>query len=151
MREFLYECELWVPRPRSEVFEFFADAANLQAITPDWLDFRIETPLPIVMRAGALIDYRLKVHGIPLRWRTEILEWDPPNRFVDFQVRGPYRLWHHTHVFEDRDGGTLCRDRVRYNPPGGVLADRLLVRRDIARIFACRREALAARFAAGGS
>lgn len=142
MRESRFESELWLPRPVEEVFPFFADAGNLERLTPPWLRFRILTPRPIEMRPGALIDYRLRVHGLPLAWRTRIEAWEPPHRFVDAQLRGPYRLWHHTHTFEARDGGTLCRDVVRYAVPGGALVDRLLVRRDVERIFAYRREEL---------
>lgn len=138
MAEHVLKSEIWVPRSRAEVFPFFADAHNLPAITPPWLKFEILTPAPIAMRAGALIDYRIKVHGLPLRWRTEIAEWNPPHRFVDVQLRGPYRLWHHTHTFEERDGGTLCGDVVRYRPVGGALINWLFVRRDVERIFAFR-------------
>lgn len=142
MRESRFELELWLPRPRSEVFAFFADAANLDRLTPPWLGFRILTPPPIVLRQGALIDYRLRLHGLPLRWRTRIEVWDPPRRFVDLQLRGPYRLWHHTHTFTEQGGGTLCRDVVRYAVPGGPWIDRLFVRRDLRRIFAHRSEVL---------
>lgn len=142
MKEFSLQAELWVPRPRAEVFDFFSDARNLQALTPPWVNFAVLTPAPIELRAGALIDYRIRVHGLPLRWRTEITEWQPPRRFVDVQLRGPYTLWHHTHTFEERDGGTLCLDEVRYRPRGGALVNRLFVRRDVERIFAFRRERL---------
>lgn len=138
-----FSAELWLPRAPAEIFPFFAEARNLQRITPPWLDFAIVTPPPIEMRAGALIDYRLKVHGIPLRWRTEITAWEPPVRFVDEQVRGPYRVWRHTHTFEAKDGGTLCRDEVEYAAIGGVLIEKLFVRRDIERIFRHRNETLA--------
>lgn len=148
MRESRFESEIWLPRPRAEVFPFFADAGNLERLTPPWLGFRILTPPPIAMSAGARIDYRLRVHGLPLRWRTRIEVWDPPHRFVDVQLRGPYRLWHHTHTFEEGDGGTLCRDVVRYAVPGGALVDRLFVRRDVERIFAFRGEALRSLFGA---
>jgi ligand-binding SRPBCC domain-containing protein len=148
MSEQTFADELWLPRPRAEVFPFFADARNLEAITPAFLKFVVLTPAPIEMRAGALIDYKLRVHGIPLRWRTLISAWDAPRRFVDEQVRGPYRQWIHEHTFEERDGGTLMRDVVRYRVPGGALADRLFVRRDVERIFAFRREVLVRHFAA---
>jgi len=98
------------------------------------------------MRAGTLIEYRIRFHGIPIRWRTEIVEWDAPHRFVDVQLRGPYTLWHHTHTFEDRGGGTLCLDDVRYRPCGGALTNWLFVRRDVERIFAFRSERLAQTF-----
>lgn len=142
MPEVCFHTELWLPRSRAEVFPFFADARNLELITPPWLRFEILTPLPIPMQAGALIEYRLRVHGIPVRWRTEIVEWAPPERFVDVQVRGPYVLWHHTHTFAERDGGTLCVDRVRYWPRGGALVNWLFVRRDVEHIFAYRAQKL---------
>lgn len=147
MKTFLFSTELWLPRPRAEVFHFFADAHNLEAITPPWLRFEILTPKPIEMRPGALIDYRIRVHGIPIRWRTEITEWQPPHRFVDQQIRGPYTLWHHTHSFVERDGGTLCRDEVIYRPRGGWLIDYLFVRHDVAKIFSYRTEQLKKAFA----
>jgi ligand-binding SRPBCC domain-containing protein len=142
-----FEMEQWLPRPRTEVFPFFADAANLQAITPPWLDFKVVMPGPITMRPGALIDYRLKLRGIPIGWRTEISVWEPPFRFVDRQLKGPYRQWIHEHTFEEKDGGTLCRDRVDYAVPGGTLVNRLFVRRDVETIFAFRREQLDRLFA----
>lgn len=126
---------VWLPLPPDRLFPFFSDAANLQTITPDWLDFRILTPLPIEMRSGALIRYRIRVRGLSFGWLTEIEEWDPPHGFVDRQLKGPYVLWHHRHGFEPRDGGTLATDVVHYWPKGGRLADRLFVRRDVARIF----------------
>ena len=103
---------------------------------------------PIAMAPGTLIDYRLRIHGLPIRWQSEISEWTPPLRFVDEQRRGPYRLWHHTHEFEERDGGTLCRDRVRYAVWGGALVDKLLVARDVRAIFAYRERTLRQIFAA---
>lgn len=142
MREFALQTELWLPRPPAEVFPFFAEARNLESLTPPWLNFEVLTPAPIAMRAGALIDYRIRVHGFPIRWRTEIAEWQPPHRFADVQLRGPYTLWHHTHTFEDRDGGTLCGDQVRYRPRGGALVHWLFVRRDVQRIFRYREQRL---------
>ncbi len=142
MKTRTFESELWLPRPVPEVFDFFADARNLQQITPRWLDFEIVTPGRVDMRAGALIDYRLRVHGMPFKWQTEITAWEPPRRFVDEQRRGPYKLWIHEHTFESQDGGTQARDRVRYAVPGGWLIDRLFVRRDVQKIFAFRREKL---------
>jgi ligand-binding SRPBCC domain-containing protein len=147
MREFTIQTELWLPRPPYEVFPFFAEARNLETLTPTWLKFIVLTPAPIVMRPGTLIDYRITVHGLPIRWRTEIAEWDPPRRFVDVQLRGPYTLWHHTHTFMDRDAGTLCLDRVRYRPRGGALINWLFVRRDIERIFQYRQQRLKELFA----
>ena len=118
---YLLQREQWISRPIEDVFAFFSDAGNLEAITPNWLGFQILTPRPIVMRPGALIAYRLRWHGLALRWLTEIQRWNPPTEFVDVQVHGPYRLWHHTHSFEPRDGRTLIRDVVRYELPFGLL------------------------------
>ena len=122
-----------------EVFPFFADAGNLEAITPPWLAFRVVTPRPIEMRAGALIEYRLKLHGVPIRWLTRIEEWVPGERFVDAQLHGPYRLWHHTHEFEPRRRRRHAdaRQRAVALPLGrlGELARRLFVGRDLERIF----------------
>ena len=121
-----------------EVFEFYANAANLEQITPEWLGFRIVSAQPIEMAPGTLIEYRLRLHGVPVRWLTRIETWEPGERFVDVQVEGPYRLWHHTHSFEPHDDGTRVRDEVRYAlplGPVGALAHRLFVRRDLERIF----------------
>jgi ligand-binding SRPBCC domain-containing protein len=142
VKVFTFHTELWLPRPRTEVFQFFTDVQNLETITPSWVNFQVLTPKPVVLRQGALIDYRICVHGFPLCWRTEITEWSPPHQFVDVQLHGPYKLWHHTHTFEERDGGTLCRDDVRYRPPGGALMNWLFVRRDVERIFAYRQQRL---------
>jgi ligand-binding SRPBCC domain-containing protein len=110
------------------------------------LHFHVVTPPPIVMREGTLIDCRLRVRGLPLRWRTRINEWHPPHRFVDEQLRGPYRQWIHTHTFEARDGGTLARDIVQYAVLFDFIAHSLFVRRDIEKIFAFRQAALRRRF-----
>jgi ligand-binding SRPBCC domain-containing protein len=131
-----------LPVPRADVFPFFAAAENLERLTPPWLHFRILTPTPFAMRRGALIDYRIRLHGLPLRWRTEIAEWEPPFRFVDTQLRGPYRLWVHTHTFTDVPGGTRCDDEIRYAVPGGRLVDTLFVRSQVERIFAYRQGVL---------
>lgn len=144
IREF--QTELWLPLPPEQLFPFFADAASLDAITPPWLHFQIVTPPPIEMREGALIDYKLRVRGLPLRWRTRINVWQPPHCFVDEQLRGPYLQWIHEHIFEPRDGGTLARDHVRYAAPFDWLTHRWLVRPDIEKIFKFRAEALTRRF-----
>ena len=142
-----FHSELWLPRQRDEVFRFFADAANLEAITPDWLNFRIVTPQPIEMRVGARIDYRLRIRGVPVRWRSEITRWEPPHAFTDEQLRGPYRAWVHTHRFLETNGGTTVIDDVDYSVWGGRLVDLLVVRRDVEKIFRHRRRALARRIA----
>lgn len=132
----------WLDRPLEEVFEFFSAARNLELLTPDFLQFHVITPEPIVMKEGLLIDYRLKLRGIPIRWRSEIALWDPPFRFVDEQVKGPYRKWHHLHQFEEKDGGTLVTDEVHYQVWGGGLVNRFFVRPDVESIFAYREEKL---------
>ena len=142
MKTHTQTAELWLPQPRDLVFTFFADARNLESITPPLLHFEIVTPSPIVMRVGTRIDYRLRLHGIPLRWQSEITTWDPPFRFVDEQRRGPYRQWIHTHEFVEQSGGTLCRDHVVYAVPGGRIVNWLLVRRDVEQIFAYRQSVL---------
>ena len=149
MNVFIFETELWLPRPRTEVFDFFADAHNLQILTPSFLHFEILTPRPIPMHAGALIDYRLRVHGIPVRWRTKITTWEPPLRFVDEQIRGPYRQWIHEHRFVEKDGRTLCNDEVRYAVWGGAVVNNLFVRRDVRAIFEFRRKKLLEMFGGG--
>lgn len=136
-----------IERPIEEVFAFYGDAHNLERITPPLLGFEVTTPAPIAMGAGTLIEYRLRLHRVPVRWRTRIEVWEPPHRFVDVQVKGPYSLWEHTHTFEqDGPGATVMQDRVRYSIPFGPLgdlADRLLVRRDLRQIFDYRRDAVA--------
>ena len=146
---YVLQREQFLPVSAEEAFDFFADAFNLELITPPWLNFRVDTPRPIEMRAGSMIEYRLRLHGVPVRWLTRIESWEPGARFADVQLRGPYRHWHHTHTFEARDGGTLMRDVVRYSLPLGPLgrlARALIVRRDLDRIFDFRRDAVAARF-----
>jgi ligand-binding SRPBCC domain-containing protein len=143
----LLERQQWIVRPIGAVFAFFSDAANLQAITPPWLDFCILTQLPVKLEAGALLDYRIRLLGVRLKWRTVIEDWQPPYRFVDRQVRGPYALWHHTHEFVEQDGGVLMTDRVRYRigwGPLGSLAGGLFVRRWLDQIFDFRRQRIAA-------
>ena len=147
--EHVYEAEMELPLPRSEVFAFFADAANLQRITPPELRFEIVTPMPFTIEKGAVIDYRLRLFGVPFGWKTRITVWEPPGRFIDDQISGPYALWVHTHTFEDRSGSTLIRDKIVYRLPFSPLGELVhpLVRRQIERIFAYRqsvvRDALA--------
>ncbi len=142
----LLEREQLVPRPVDEVFDFFAQARNLERITPPWLGFEVLTPGPVEMRSGTLIEYRLRVHAVPVRWISRIEEWDSGRLFVDRQLRGPYRLWHHRHEFVASAEGTVVRDRVRYALPLGLLgelAHAAFVRRDLERIFDFRRAAVA--------
>lgn len=143
-RERVLEREQFFPLPIETVFEPFSDAGNLQEITPPWLHFRITSQLPIEMREGAIIEYKLRVHAIPVSWRTVIESWEPPHRFTDVQERGPYKLWHHTHTFEEVDGGTMARDIVRYRIGYGPLGDAahsLFVENDLKKIFDYRQEA----------
>lgn len=146
-RGYQLSTRLFVARDLETTFSFFADAGNLQRLTPPWLDFAILTPRPIPMQVGTLIDYRITVHGFPIRWRTEIADWAPPHRFVDRQLRGPYQLWHHTHTFSAVEGGTLVEDTVRYRPLGGAVVHRLFVQRDLERIFTFRQQEILKVFA----
>jgi ligand-binding SRPBCC domain-containing protein len=141
---------LLVPRSLDEVFAFFADPGNLDRLTPPWLRFRIATPLPLVMRQGMQIDYRLRIRGLPLRWTSRITEWEPPHGFTDLQVRGPYRYWRHQHRFRAVAGGTECEDIVDFEGRGGwaePLLHRMFVGPDLRRIFEFRRCALQRIFA----
>jgi len=150
MRSHLLERSQRIPAPVDEVFEFFADVRNLEQITPPWLHFRI-TSAPERVHGGAEIRYRLRLHGFPVRWVSRIENWEPPHRFADTQIRGPYSHWHHTHTVEPDGDGVVMRDRVRYSLPLGPLGDlahRLLVRRDLSRIFDYRREEIERRFGA---
>ena len=144
--------EQLVPRPRPEVFAYFADAANLERLTPPNLKFSIQTSLPIAMRPGAVIDYRLSLFRFPFRWRTVIEVFEPGSRFIDVQANGPYALWRHLHEFIDAPGGTLIRDRVEYAlplGPLGQLAHALFVRRQLEQIFDFRRGIIEQVFARG--
>jgi len=138
MTTYHLERRQFIPLPREEVFSFFADAGNLEAITPPSLNFRILTPRPIRIQEGTSIDYRLKLFGIPFHWRTRIESFDAPHRFSDTQERGPYKLWRHTHEFHEQGGGTLMIDRVDYQirlGPLGRLANAWFVRRQLEDIF----------------
>ena len=148
MRIHRLEREQLVARPAAEVFEFFARARNLELITPSWLRFEVLTPEPVAMAPGALIEYALRLHRVPLRWVSRIEEWRTGRCFVDRQLRGPYRVWHHRHEFAARGDDTVVRDRVHYALPLGRLGDLAhagLVRRDLERIFDFRRAEVARR------
>jgi len=151
-REHRLERTQLIPAPLSEVFAFFADAANLQRLTPSKLSFEILTPLPIGMRVGALIEYRIRLSGIPMRWLTEITRFEPERCFVDEQLRGPYKRWVHLHEFRSLpDGQTEMRDRVDYELPFGPLGSlvhQLVVQRTLQGIFDFRRQAVAREFGA---
>lgn len=142
MRTYQLQTQLWLPQRREEIFSFFADPSNLDRLTPPWLHFEILTPNSIEMHAGTLLDYRLRLRGIPLRWQSEISVWEPPNRFIDRQTRGPYRQWVHEHTFSPHKGGTLVGDRVTYAVPGGRMIQKLLVAPDLDRVFGYRHKIL---------
>lgn len=148
----ILETHLSINRPRDEVFAFFSNAENLERLTPSELRFEILTPTPIPMRAGQIIDYRIRLFRFPLRWRTEITLWAPPFEFIDVQRRGPYAEWIHHHLFTEENGGTRITDRVRYRLPLGGLGRvaHPWVRRELHRIFDYRQNAVRAYFAEGG-
>ncbi|HEX4147880.1 MAG TPA: SRPBCC family protein [Pirellulales bacterium] len=143
------EREQFVPRPLEEVFAFFSDAHILEAITPAFLQFRILTPDPLKLTAGFLMDYHLKLFGVPLHWQSRIETFEPPHCFIDVQLRGPYRRWHHLHRFTAVAGGTQIVDEVDYELPWGPLgplAHALFVRSTLNRIFDYRRDRVAELF-----
>ena len=142
MKTFWLRTELWLPQSRDEIFRFFADPHNLDRLTPSWLQFKILSPPHTAMQAGTILDYRLRIHGVPIHWQSEISTWNPPDRFVDRQTKGPYSLWVHEHTFAIHNGGTLVGDNVEYAVPGGAIVQQLLVAPDIARIFAYRHKIL---------
>ena len=135
--------EQWVPQPPDKIFPFFCDEKNLETLTPPFLNFSVIGKSTPEIGQGTLIDYRLSLHGLPLRWRTRIEDWNPGSSFVDTQLKGPYSRWHHTHEFEPLAGGTLMRDRVLFQLPLGFLGDwggRWKVTDDVQQIFAYRRK-----------
>lgn len=144
--ERIFTAEQFIPRPRHEVFDFFSRETNLETLTPPWLNFKVLGKSTPEIQAGTLIDYRLKLYGIPFRWQTLIEVWEPGVRFVDMQLRGPYKKWHHTHSFQDVQGGTLMSDRVIYQMHFGRLGDLAAgwkVRRDVTGIFEFRKQKIA--------
>ena len=140
---FTLESEVRVPTSPEEVWPFFSNARNLERLTPSFLRFEVLTPDPIEMGVGTLIDYRLRIRGLPIRWQSEITAWEPPFRFVDEQRRGPYKVWIHEHTFEEDGGNTIARDQVQYDHIGGKLVNALMVGRDVQRIFDYRRQVMA--------
>ena len=147
MPDHILESRLSLPAPRERVFEFFATPENLPAITPEWLRLTLLTRGPLVMSAGTVLDYRIFWLGLPFRWRSLIREYDPPYRFVDVQVIGPYARWEHRHIFLESEDGTVIEDRVTYRlplGPLGKLAHRVCVRRQLETIFAYRQARLRA-------
>jgi len=144
MPEHLFERTIWLPAGREHLFDFFSRAENLQLVTPRWRDFKILTPLPVEMKLGAIFDYRIRLYGVAVTWRTKITGWEPPRRFEDTQLAGPYKVWVHEHLFEPENGGTRMTDRVRYRSRGGPmepLVSALFVRSRLEKIFAFREEA----------
>lgn len=139
-RAFILRSSVVLEHSREALFEFFSDAFQLEQLTPPWLNFKILTPAPIKIQTGCLIDYTIRLRGIPIRWKTEISSWDPPFSFTDRQLKGPYLLWEHLHTFETVPEGTLASDEVRYRVFGGRIVNRLLVQRDLEKIFTYRRE-----------
>lgn len=148
-RGFRLSTEILLEAPRDRVFEFFSDAFRLEEITPPWLHFSILTEPPIEMRTGALIDYKLRLKCVPIRWQSRISEWHPPFRFVDEQLRGPYRHWHHLHTFKEVADGTLVGDIVHYSVPLGFLMSPLFVDRYLTKIFEYRHQAIRKAFRTG--
>ncbi len=142
MKTFLFKTQQTLEQPITEVFEFFSNAHNLAEITPPSMHLEILTPAPIDMCLGTCIDYRLKLRGIPIRWQSEITEWNPPYAFADEQRRGPYRLWRHTHTFDETENGVSVGDVVEYAVWGNGLINKFFVRPDIEKIFAYRSEQL---------
>jgi ligand-binding SRPBCC domain-containing protein len=142
MAAYILRTQTTVPLDIKRVFAFFADARNLNSITPPWLHFTLKEDGSPMMRPGLMLDYRIRLYFIPIHWQTEITVWDPPKRFVDEQRRGPYRWWVHTHTFTEVEDGTQVEDEVLYNPRGGMLAHVLFVKRDLRRIFRYRHRAL---------
>jgi ligand-binding SRPBCC domain-containing protein len=141
-----FDAKIWLPQPIAGVFSFFADAHNLERLTPPFLKFNVITPAPIVMAPGARIRYRLRLRGIPISWESEITAWEPPNRFIDEQRHGPYRLWKHEHQFAELDAGTEVVDHVEYAVWGGSIVNALFVAPDVRGIFDYRSRVLAELF-----
>lgn len=145
---YVLRAECILPRSVEEIFPFFGDAYQLEAITPPWLNFRVLTPRPIEMHAGQLIDYKLRLRGVPIRWKTKISAWEPNERFIDEALKSPYKFWHHEHLFEPCEDGTRVIDIVHYGVPGGDLIHNLFVKREVQKIFEYRQQVLRETFPA---
>lgn len=145
MKIYKIKTEQFIKRSLAEVFDFFSRPENLSEITPPEINFRILTPLPLEMKQGTVIDYTIKLFKIPVHWRTLITTYEPPHRFVDEQIKGPYTLWHHTHIFKEVSGGVEIHDSVSYSIPFGFLG-RLLhavwIKRDLEQIFEHRKNVI---------
>ena len=142
MKTYLIKSSIWLPTSRDRIFRFFADPKNLQQITPSWLHFTIVRSSSPEIGPGTLLDYKLRLRGVPIRWQSQITAWEPPLRFIDEQRKGPYRRWVHQHLFTEKEGGTQVEDLVEYAMLGGRLVHRFLVRPDLEKIFAYRSQAL---------
>lgn len=145
MKSHFVEFKTEFDKPLNEVFDFFSNAENLNKVTPAELKFKILTPLPIKMEKGTLIDYKIKLSGIPFIWKTEILEWNPPFSFIDFQLKGPYKIWKHQHIFESNNGKTVMTDKVEFLSPGWIfepLINKLFIEKKVNEIFAFRTKVL---------
>lgn len=145
MRYHNFTTKTIIREPIESVFSFFSDATNLEKLTPPWLHFKILSKLPIEMRAGTLIDYRLKLYGISFHWQTKIAEWNPPDYFTDIQLKGPYKEWIHTHRFEKFGNHTLMKDEVHYSLPFGWISSPvrfMFVKKNIDKIFEYRAKRL---------
>ncbi|MCB0271817.1 MAG: SRPBCC family protein [Bdellovibrionales bacterium] len=141
----VYQTSTFIPKPRSEVFAFFCDAKNLERITPPTLQFHILEQTTKNITQGTEFEYQLKIHGVPVRWRSKIIDWKPEEKFTDIQIKGPYKKWHHTHTFEEVESGTLMTDTVLYQLRGGRLIDLLAgwwVKKDVAKIFSYREQVI---------
>ncbi len=149
MPDFRVQSSVLLRHPRQDIFDFFSRAETLNILTPPWLHFYILTPLPIEMGVGTVITYRIRLRGIPVRWVSQITEWEPPIRFEDTQVHGPYSRWVHRHIFEETAEGTLAIDDVAYRVPGGRLVNRMFVAGEVRRIFEYRRARLLELFPLG--
>ena len=142
MKNYLLETKTEISKPLDQVFDFFSRAENLEKLTPKWLNFKILTPLPIEIRQGKIIDYEIRLFGIPFKWKTLITDWQPGIKFTDEQLKGPYKTWIHTHHFEAVGSKTVMRDRVEYRPKGGILSPIIhyfFVKKQVKKIFDFRR------------